>query len=60
MENKLGSIEEGKKADLILIETGNPNQVPFRDPFFNLVYQCYGNEVSHTIINGKLVWKKEK
>lgn len=58
MEKEIGSIEEGKKADMILIDTHHPNQKPFRNPYFNLVYQCYGNEISHAIINGKLVWQK--
>jgi len=58
MEKEIGSIEEGKKADIIIIELTNPQQKPLRDPYFGLVYQCYGNEISHSIINGKLIWKK--
>ena len=50
-----GSIEEGKKADLIMIEMDKPNMIPRHNLISNLVYSVKGCDVSTTIVNGKLL-----
>ena len=55
MEKEIGSIESGKKADLIIVDTGLPNLTPCHNVPGTLVYQASGKEVTTTIINGTVV-----
>ncbi len=55
-----GSIEEGKKADIIIIDTNKPHLTPLYHPQSHLVYAARGNDVSHSIINGTLVMDDRK
>ena len=55
MKKKYGSIEEGKKADIILIDMDTEVMNPKGTIFSNIVYNTKGSNVSHTIINGKLL-----
>jgi 5-methylthioadenosine/S-adenosylhomocysteine deaminase len=50
-----GSIEEGKRADIIVIDTNRPHLTPIYNPYSVLVYSARGNDVLHSIINGRLV-----
>ncbi len=51
-----GKIEEGRPADLILIEKG-VNATPDHDPKSNLIYSMNGSSVTDVIINGDIVMK---
>jgi len=51
----VGSIEMGKKADLIVVDTHKPHLTPMYNPFSHLVYAARGSDVRHAIINGQLV-----
>jgi 5-methylthioadenosine/S-adenosylhomocysteine deaminase len=53
MENEIGSIEAGKKADLILVDYRKPHMVPLVDPVANLVHTGLGSDVDTVIINGQ-------
>ena len=55
MENKLGSIEEGKIADIIMVDMRKPRLTPHHNYVSHLVYACRGDDVSSTIINGRPV-----
>ena len=55
MEDKLGSLETGKLADIIVIDTKSPNMVPMYSPYAALVYGANGANVRHTIVDGKVV-----
>jgi 5-methylthioadenosine/S-adenosylhomocysteine deaminase len=57
VEDNLGSIEVGKKADLIVVDMKRAKSAPtFRSRIpSHLVYSCNGNDVTHTIVNGKVV-----
>ena len=50
-----GSVEDGKKADLIVVDTDKPHLTPLYNPYSHLVYSARGQDVSHTIINGRVV-----
>ncbi|MBD3189648.1 MAG: amidohydrolase family protein [Candidatus Heimdallarchaeota archaeon] len=65
LEKKIGSLEIGKKADIIMIDCEKPNLTPlvakpFRNFVPNIVYSSYGNEVDHIIINGQLIMEKDE
>lgn len=50
-----GSIEVGKKADLILISTEEPHMCPVYDHYASLVYAAQGSDVETVIVNGKIL-----
>lgn len=52
---QIGSIEVGKKADLIIIDTRKPHLTPLYDPVSHLVYAAGGSDVRDVIIDGRLV-----
>jgi 5-methylthioadenosine/S-adenosylhomocysteine deaminase len=63
MDKDIGSIEEGKLADLILIDTRAPNMMPIhgKDTIVsNLVYSAKGFNVNTTIVNGKILMHDKK
>ncbi|EJY0882285.1 amidohydrolase [Vibrio cholerae] len=55
MEEKIGSLEVGKLADMIVIDIKAPNMVPIYNPYSALVYSANSGNVRHAIIDGKLV-----
>lgn len=55
LDEQIGSIEEGKKADIILLDLNNEITNPQGTIFADIVYNAKGSNVSHTIINGKLL-----
>jgi cytosine/adenosine deaminase-related metal-dependent hydrolase len=55
LENEIGSIEVGKKADFILINMDAPHLTPAWDPVSTIVYAAHGTDVDTVVIDGKLV-----
>jgi 5-methylthioadenosine/S-adenosylhomocysteine deaminase len=55
-----GSLEPGKKADIIVIDTHKPHLTPLYNPASQLVYAARGSDVVTTIINGKIVMENRK
>jgi cytosine/adenosine deaminase-related metal-dependent hydrolase len=60
MDDKIGSIESGKLADIIIIETKSPNMVPCYDYYAAVVFQAEPSNVSTTIIDGKIVMENRE
>lgn len=61
LENDIGSIEVGKKADLILIDTDEANMTPDSSCISsNVVYAAKGSNVDTTICNGKILMENRK
>jgi len=56
-QKTIGSIEVGKKADLVLVDVNNVNSLPLYDPTSHLVYAASGKDVSLTMIDGKIVYQ---
>ena len=52
---QIGSLEAGKRADLIIIDTHKPHLTPLYDPVSHLVYAATGSDVRDVIIDGRLV-----
>jgi 5-methylthioadenosine/S-adenosylhomocysteine deaminase len=57
MERLIGSLEAGKRADLITISISAVRQTPMYDPVSHLVYATRGDDVRTTIVNGKVLMK---
>jgi 5-methylthioadenosine/S-adenosylhomocysteine deaminase len=60
MEKEIGSIEAGKKADLILISLNEPNAVPMYDIYAQLAYALKGSDVKTVVIGGRTVMRDRK
>ena len=58
LEDKIGSIEEGKRADIILIDMHSTITTPINNVIAELVYNIKGSNVLTTIINGKIVLER--
>lgn len=55
LDSQIGSIEEGKKADLIIINMDRITAVPENDLLSQIVYNTNGEDVETTIVNGKIL-----
>jgi len=55
-----GSLEKGKKADVIVLDINKPHMTPMYNPISHLVYSAKGSDVIHTVINGSLVMSERK
>jgi len=53
MQDEIGSLEVGKKADLVLIDADQPHWVPLIDPVANLVHGGLGTDVSQVWVDGQ-------
>jgi 5-methylthioadenosine/S-adenosylhomocysteine deaminase len=61
LDDEIGSIEVGKKADIILIDTDSANMVPdSTDLSSNIIYSANGSNVDTTICNGKILMENKK
>jgi len=58
LDNKTGSIEIGKLADLAAVRIADPETLPCFDPVSHLVYVAGREHVSHTWVNGELRYQK--
>jgi 5-methylthioadenosine/S-adenosylhomocysteine deaminase len=56
----LGTLEAGKKADVVAIDTGAPHFRPLVDVYASLVYSATGADVSHVFVDGRLVVNKRR
>ena len=55
LEHEIGSIEAGKKADLIVVDRDRPHLAPGPDPYSTLVYAARGSDVRTTIVDGEVL-----
>ena len=60
MERLIGSIEVGKKADLIIVDLKKPHLTPVYNLCSQLVYSASGADVQTSIINGKIVMRDRR
>jgi 5-methylthioadenosine/S-adenosylhomocysteine deaminase len=59
-ENEIGTIEAGKKADIILIDMDKPHLYPIHDIISSLAYTVQGSDVDTVIVNGKVIMEKRE
>src|ERR1700693_4989178 len=60
MEKEIGSLEPGKKADLILMSLDEPNAVPMYDVYAQIAYSLKGSDVETVVIGGRVVMRERK
>jgi 5-methylthioadenosine/S-adenosylhomocysteine deaminase len=57
---EIGSIEKGKKADLIIVDMEKPHIAPVHDPVASLVYCANGSDVDSVVIDGRIVMRNRE
>jgi 5-methylthioadenosine/S-adenosylhomocysteine deaminase len=60
LENEIGTLEMGKKADIIVLDLCSPSLCPIYDPLSAIVYAANGADVKDVVVNGKILMKNRK
>jgi 5-methylthioadenosine/S-adenosylhomocysteine deaminase len=60
LQQQIGSLEAGKRADLIVVSTTSARQTPMYDPLSHLVYAAKGSDVTTMIVNGRMLMRDRK
>jgi cytosine/adenosine deaminase-related metal-dependent hydrolase len=60
MEDRIGSLESGKLADIVVLDRDSTTMTPFYDIYSNLVYAASAHDVKTTIIQGRLIMENRK
>jgi cytosine/adenosine deaminase-related metal-dependent hydrolase len=55
LEHDIGSIETGKRADVVIIDRDRPHLVPAPDPYSTIVYAARASDVRSTIVDGEVL-----
>ena len=60
LQEIIGSLEIGKKADVIIIDTHKPHLVPVYNPVSHIVYAAKGSDVQDVIVNGNVLLRNRE
>jgi 5-methylthioadenosine/S-adenosylhomocysteine deaminase len=60
MENEIGSLEPGKRADLVIVHRDSLNQIPLYNIYSDLVYATKASDVETVIINGRTIMRERR
>jgi 5-methylthioadenosine/S-adenosylhomocysteine deaminase len=60
LEKQVGSLEAGKRADLVVVSTNRARLTPLYDPVSHLVYAAHGDDVRTVMVNGRLLMQDRK
>jgi 5-methylthioadenosine/S-adenosylhomocysteine deaminase len=60
LEREIGSLEAGKRADLIVVDLGAPHLVPMYNLYSHLVYAAKASDVTETVVNGRLLMRRRR
>jgi len=55
VDDRLGSLEVGKEADIVVVRTDGPHVEPGGDVYSRLVYACTARDVEHVLVKGEIV-----
>ena len=55
LDREIGSLEAGKKADVVLVDLARPHLYPLHMPVFRLVCFANGNDVATVIVDGRVL-----
>ena len=57
LDREIGTIEKGKKADLIVVDMNSPHLVPLYNPVSTMVYSASGADVKDVVVDGKILMR---
>jgi len=60
LEKDIGSLEKGKRADILVIDRDTLNQIPLYNVYSDLVYATKASDVETVIINGRIVMRNRR
>jgi 5-methylthioadenosine/S-adenosylhomocysteine deaminase len=60
MEDRIGSLEPGKRADLVVVGLDEPRLHPLYDPVSHLVYVAKGADVRHVVVDGRVIMRDRR
>jgi 5-methylthioadenosine/S-adenosylhomocysteine deaminase len=60
LDTVTGSIEKGKRADIILVDTDRPHMTPMYDPYSGLVYSAKAADVNLVMVDGRVLVRDGK
>lgn len=60
LEKEIGSLEKGKRADILLLNRDTLNQIPLYNVYSDLVYATKASDVESVIINGRIVMRNRR
>jgi 5-methylthioadenosine/S-adenosylhomocysteine deaminase len=60
LEREIGSLETGKKADVILIDLSKPHLKPSHDIYSSIVYSARGSDVDTVIVGGEILMENRQ
>ena len=60
LEKLIGSLEAGKRADLVVVSTAAARSTPMYDPVSHLVYAAHGDDVRTVLVNGRVLMRDRK
>jgi 5-methylthioadenosine/S-adenosylhomocysteine deaminase len=60
LDRAIGSLETGKRADVIVVSVNHARQTPLYDPISHLVYTTRGDDVETTIVNGAILMRERR
>jgi 5-methylthioadenosine/S-adenosylhomocysteine deaminase len=60
LEKEIGSLETGKRADMVLVRADAPHAVPMYNVYSQLVYALKGSDVQHVVVNGRIVVRNRR
>jgi 5-methylthioadenosine/S-adenosylhomocysteine deaminase len=58
--SQIGSLEPGRKADIIVLDMNRPHLTPVYNPLSHLVYAARGSDVIHSVIDGRIVMRDRR
>ena len=60
LEKEIGSLEKGKRADILIIDRDTLNQIPLYNVYSDLVYATKASDVETVLINGRIVMRNRR
>ena len=60
LEKEIGSLEAGKRADMVFVRADAPHAVPMFNVYSHLVYALKGSDVRHVVVNGRVVVRNRR
>jgi 5-methylthioadenosine/S-adenosylhomocysteine deaminase len=60
LSEKVGTIEVGKRADIVLLDLSKPHLTPLQDIYACIVYSARGSDVDTVIVDGKVLMENRQ